>query len=491
MYKHTRSLCCFITQDMYLQTTYTNPLSICLSNPLKMSFSYKSVVIHLQRKSFCISSSFVCDAHLSTCIQEFAKICSCHRCSTSYFFQKQEYSSLPDYKPSLSAERTPASFVSGQKEQLFSVDQIRQGESPWKVHSEALILKQKNKKKNLSLFHALNANRLGDSSFKKRLQERRKVRILYGDLSSKTLDRYLRKTGKNQELIVVLESRLDVVLKRASFFSSIQSARQSILHRQISVNRIKVTSPAYQCKAGDLIQVIQKRRLIRINYFPSYTFSNDLQKIVYRNVKTFFQSCILFSKTNVFASEALSSFKNEVFKRSKMNRVSPNLLRRLFISLRLMQTSYLDFKSAFLCGNNLQSRQLKHVKRSFGRSLAKLEIQVDLDKRSRCIFSFLKKDKEFSSLAGDHLTILRADQDRSQDKNRQIEDSNLYSSCYKRSIKDRNVDFRDMSNENQRSIASTCSQITHLEISHRNLSVIFLYPPQRVCLPVLIDFQAI
>ena len=57
-------------------------------------------------------------------------------------------------------------------------------------------------------------------------------------------------------LITLLESRLDVALFRASFFSSISMARQWINHKKVHVNKKMVQTPSYQLKGGDCIEVL-------------------------------------------------------------------------------------------------------------------------------------------------------------------------------------------------------------------------------------------
>jgi ribosomal protein S4 len=101
------------------------------------------------------------------------------------------------------------------------------------------------------------------SQFKKILRECRKIRLLYGNLSKRHLSRAaskIRLSGSTSEnLLIWLESRLDVVLERSGFFVTVKAARQSVLNGKILVNSKVVRSPGFILGGGDFIKVIQER----------------------------------------------------------------------------------------------------------------------------------------------------------------------------------------------------------------------------------------
>ncbi len=100
------------------------------------------------------------------------------------------------------------------------------------------------------------------SQFKRNLRECRKIRLLYGNLPKRHLYRgttKMRLPGEN--ILLWLESRLDVVLERCGFFVTIKSARQSVLNRKILVNSKVVTTPGFLLTGGDIIKVVQERSL--------------------------------------------------------------------------------------------------------------------------------------------------------------------------------------------------------------------------------------
>jgi small subunit ribosomal protein S4 len=115
-----------------------------------------------------------------------------------------------------------------------------------------------------------------------------KLRRFYGNIGRKQFKRnfnnlFLTPNLATRSFAYFLESRLDVVLYRANFFSSIFSARQYINHKKVYVNGLVVNKPGYQVKIDDLISVqdvslfyseIKKRLLnnqILTNY-PKYLY---------------------------------------------------------------------------------------------------------------------------------------------------------------------------------------------------------------------------
>jgi ribosomal protein S4 len=101
------------------------------------------------------------------------------------------------------------------------------------------------------------------SEYTLQLQEYRKLRLFYGSLSKKTITRYFRASTKtpgefSKKFIHLLEQRLDVILYRSHFATTLASARQLIAHHSIFVNHTRVSSPNYHVKPGDIITIDQK-----------------------------------------------------------------------------------------------------------------------------------------------------------------------------------------------------------------------------------------
>ena len=97
------------------------------------------------------------------------------------------------------------------------------------------------------------------SNYGQALMEKQKIKHHYG-LGERQLRRYFDKAGRQkgntgEHLLVMCERRLDNVVRRAGFTRTRPQARQGIVHGHIQVNGVKVTSPSYQLRAGDVITV--------------------------------------------------------------------------------------------------------------------------------------------------------------------------------------------------------------------------------------------
>jgi len=91
------------------------------------------------------------------------------------------------------------------------------------------------------------------------LQEKQKVRLMYG-LNEKQFRRTFEKAQKmsgiaGENLLRLLESRLDNIVYRMGLANTRRGARQVVNHGHILVNGIKVNIPSYQVKPGDVVSV--------------------------------------------------------------------------------------------------------------------------------------------------------------------------------------------------------------------------------------------
>ncbi|HTJ33975.1 MULTISPECIES: 30S ribosomal protein S4 [Dactylosporangium] len=96
------------------------------------------------------------------------------------------------------------------------------------------------------------------------LREKQKARRIYGVLERQFAGYYeeaVAKPGKTgEELLRILESRLDNVVYRAGLASSRDMARQLVKHGHIVVNGRKVDIPSYRLREHDIVQVREKSR---------------------------------------------------------------------------------------------------------------------------------------------------------------------------------------------------------------------------------------
>jgi small subunit ribosomal protein S4 len=110
--------------------------------------------------------------------------------------------------------------------------------------------------------HGARRGRLSDYGLQ--LREKQKVRRMYGVLERQFRNYYkeaARRTGATGEnLLQLLESRLDNVVYRMGFGSTRAESRQIVAHRQITVNGQVVNIASYQVKAGDVVAVREKAK---------------------------------------------------------------------------------------------------------------------------------------------------------------------------------------------------------------------------------------
>ena len=102
------------------------------------------------------------------------------------------------------------------------------------------------------------------SEYGLQLREKQKAKFIYGVLEKPFLN-YFKKadqmsgmTGEN--LMVLLESRLDNVVFRLGFARTRKEARQIVDHKFILVNGKQVNIPSYLVKAGDVIEIKEKNK---------------------------------------------------------------------------------------------------------------------------------------------------------------------------------------------------------------------------------------
>ena len=103
------------------------------------------------------------------------------------------------------------------------------------------------------------------SDFGLQLRAKQKLKGYYGNLTekqfSKTYEEAARRKGNTAEnLVGLLESRLDAVVYRAQFVPTPFAARQFVNHGHVLVNGKRVNIPSYRVKPGDVVSVRERSR---------------------------------------------------------------------------------------------------------------------------------------------------------------------------------------------------------------------------------------
>jgi len=101
------------------------------------------------------------------------------------------------------------------------------------------------------------------------LMAKQKLKSYYGNINERQFRNIYRKAIKKrgdttENLVALLETRLDTVIYRAKFAPTVFSARQLINHGHFKVNKKKVNVPSYLVKEEDLIEVKDKSKSLII-----------------------------------------------------------------------------------------------------------------------------------------------------------------------------------------------------------------------------------
>lgn len=128
------------------------------------------------------------------------------------------------------------------------------------LEPQFLGVDKKSKRKPLHQAHKV-------SEYGQQLREKQKAKFIYGVLEKpfrnyyEKADRMKGMTGEN--LMTMLECRLDNVVFRMGFARTRREARQIVDHKFITVNGKAINLPSYQIKAGDVIEVKEDKKSIQ------------------------------------------------------------------------------------------------------------------------------------------------------------------------------------------------------------------------------------
>ena len=128
------------------------------------------------------------------------------------------------------------------------------------------------------------------SDYGTQLMAKQKLKGYYGNISERRFRRYyqeaVRRRGDTAEnLIAILERRLDAVVYRMKFVPTVFSARQFVNHGHIRVNGKRVNIPSYLVSDGDVIEVKEKSRELPLVLAAIESPERDLPDYVDVDVK--------------------------------------------------------------------------------------------------------------------------------------------------------------------------------------------------------------
>lgn len=107
------------------------------------------------------------------------------------------------------------------------------------------------------------------SDFGIQLRAKQKLKGYYGNILEKGFRRVYTEATRmrgdtSENLIGLLESRLDAVVYRAKFVPTVFAARQFVNHGHVTVNGVKVNIPSYRVRVGDVVEVREKSRTMAL-----------------------------------------------------------------------------------------------------------------------------------------------------------------------------------------------------------------------------------
>lgn len=127
------------------------------------------------------------------------------------------------------------------------------------------------------------------SNYGIQLQEKQKVKFMYG-LSEKQMEKTFEKAVKmkgvnGENLLKLLESRLDNLVYRIGFATTRKGARQLVNHGHVTVNGKRVDIPSYQVKPGDIISLMENDKEMAIVKSSLEALHNRVEFISYDDKK--------------------------------------------------------------------------------------------------------------------------------------------------------------------------------------------------------------
>ena len=129
------------------------------------------------------------------------------------------------------------------------------------------------------------ANRTKPTDYGTQLRAKQKLKGYYGSIGEKRFQRYYQeaisqKGDSGQNLVGLLERRLDAVCYRAKFAITVFASRQLVSHGHVKVNGKRVNIPSYKVKEGDVIELTDKAKQMAAMIASQQTTERDTPEYV-------------------------------------------------------------------------------------------------------------------------------------------------------------------------------------------------------------------
>jgi small subunit ribosomal protein S4 len=123
------------------------------------------------------------------------------------------------------------------------------------------------------------------SDYGQQLRAKQKLKGYYGNITEKQFKAIYHEASRlkgdtSEQLIGLLERRLDAIVYRAKFVSTVFAARQFISHGHVKVNGRRVTIPSYRCREGDVIEVRGKSKDLGVVLEAAQSSERDVPEYI-------------------------------------------------------------------------------------------------------------------------------------------------------------------------------------------------------------------
>ncbi|HEY4199905.1 MAG TPA: 30S ribosomal protein S4 [Devosiaceae bacterium] len=123
------------------------------------------------------------------------------------------------------------------------------------------------------------------SDYGLQLRAKQKLKGYYGSITEKAFKRLYQEAARvkgdtGENLIGLLESRLDAIVYRAKFVATVFAARQFVSHGHVTVNGKRVNIPSYQVKPGDKVEVKERSRQLAVVLEATQLAERDVPEYV-------------------------------------------------------------------------------------------------------------------------------------------------------------------------------------------------------------------
>ncbi|MEO5806837.1 30S ribosomal protein S4 [Devosia sp.] len=123
------------------------------------------------------------------------------------------------------------------------------------------------------------------SDYGLQLRAKQKLKGYYGSITEKAFKRLYSEAARvkgdtGENLIGLLESRLDAIVYRAKFVATVFAARQFVSHGHILINGKRVNIPSYQVQIGDVIEVRERSKQLAVLIEATQLAERDVPEYV-------------------------------------------------------------------------------------------------------------------------------------------------------------------------------------------------------------------